>query len=111
MVTIVTISPTTSTELAVSASGGNAKKNNLSSSETQKTKSGALEFDRLSLGSNCSNGSQKRQQSSSSHLKHQKLKLELESKRIKLQAEQYQKQKGEDLRQLQEKMQLLELEH
>ena len=62
------------------------------------------------MGSNCSNSSQKRQQSASCLLKQQQLKLELESKRIKIQAEQHQRQKEEELRQLQEKMHLLELE-
>ena len=55
------------------------------------------------MSSNCS---QKRQQSSSSHLEQQQSKLEL----IKLQVEQNRGQKEEELRHLQEKMQFLELE-
>ena len=61
--------PKTSTEAAVSGSCGNEETRDLSSSATQKSKSEALEFDRLSIESNCSNSSQKRQQSSSSRLK------------------------------------------
>ena len=53
--------PPTSTEAAVSGSCGNAETRDLSSSATQKSKSEALQVDRLSIGSNCSNGSQKRQ--------------------------------------------------
>ena len=103
--------PKTSTEAAVSASAGNAENRDLTSSEAQKSKSEALEFNRLSIGSNCSKSSQRRQQSSSSRLEQQQLKLELESKRIKIQVEQYQRQKEEELPQLQQKMQLLEMEH
>ena len=103
--------PKTGTEAAVSGSCESSGKRDLSSSETQKSKSVSLEFDRLSIGSNCSDSSQKRQQSSSSRLKQQKLKLELESERITTQVEQYQRQKEGKLQQLQEKMQLLELEH
>ena len=50
--------PPTSTESAVFGSYGNTDKTDLSSSEAQKSKSEALDFDRLPIGSNCSNSSQ-----------------------------------------------------
>ena len=59
------------TETAVSESCGNAETTGMRSSATQKSKREVLEFDRLSIGSNCSNSSQETQQSSSSRLKHQ----------------------------------------
>ena len=102
--------PPTSIEAAVSANVGNAKKRELILSETRKPKREELEFERLSFGTNCCICSQKRHQSSSSHLKQQQLKFELEYKRIKTQVERYQRKKGEELRQLREKIQLLELE-
>ena len=98
------------TEAAQTGGGGKADKEDTSASRTQKSKSETLDFDKLSMGSNCSNSSQKRQKSVSCRLKQQQLKLELESKRNKNQVEQYQRQKEEELRQLQEKMELLELE-
>ena len=44
----------TSTESAVSGSCGDADKRDLIPSETRKSKSEALDFERLSIGSNCS---------------------------------------------------------
>ena len=90
--------------------GEKADKGDTSANRAQKSKGETLDFDKLSMGSNCSSSTQKKQQSASCRLKQQQLRLELESKRIKSQVEQYQRQKEEELRQLQEKMQLLELE-
>ena len=103
--------PPTTPEATVSGSFGNAEKRDLSSKEAQKSKSERLEFDRLSIGPNCSIDGQKRQQLSSSPLKKQQLTLGNESKRIKRQLEQYQRQNREELRQFPEKMQILELEN
>ena len=100
----------TNTEAAPTGGSEKADKGDTSASRAQKSKSETLDFDKLSMGSNCSNSIQKRQQSASCRLKQQQLKQELESKRIKIQVEQYQRQKEEELRQLQEKIQLLELE-
>ena len=58
--------PPPSTEAAF-GSCGNAERKNLTSSGAQKFKNEKLETDRLSVGSNCSNSSQKRQESLSSH--------------------------------------------
>ena len=52
--------PSTSTKAALPASCRNAEKRDLSSSRSKKSKSEALEFDRLSIGSHCSNISPKK---------------------------------------------------
>ena len=83
--------PPRSTELTLSAKCVNAEKRGLSSSEFQRSNCEALEVVRLKFGSKCSNSSQERQQSLSDRLKQQRPKLELESKRMKIQVEQYQR--------------------
>ena len=100
----------TSTEAPVSRHCGNTTKRDLSSSEARRSKNETLDFVGWSTGWNCSDGKEKRQLSPSSGLKQQQLKLEVESKRIKIQVEQYQRQKDEEVRRLQEKMHFLELE-
>ena len=76
------------TEAASTGGSEKADKGDTSASRVQKSNGETLDFDKLSMGSNCSNSIQKRQQSASCRLKQQQLKLELECKRFKIQVEQ-----------------------
>ena len=60
------------------------------SSKSPKTKAEKFGFHKLLIGSVCSNGFQKRHHSATNQLKQQQIKLEFESRLIRIHMEQYQ---------------------
>ena len=86
------------------------KKGN-SPSESKKSKTQTLDFYRLSIGSNCSKSSQRKQQSGETRLKQHELDLEMMELNIsQFKLGQSQRQKEEELQKLFEKTQFPELE-